>query len=43
MTRHGFGYSAFEHEARAFDLELIVHVAIDAAVKFWVLKVQRIG
>jgi len=41
VTRHGFGYSAFEHEASGIRSELIVHVAIDAAVKFWVLKVRN--
>jgi cellobiose phosphorylase len=41
VSRHGFGYSAFEHEAAGIRSELMVHVAIDAAVKFWVLKVRN--
>ena len=41
VSRHGFGYSAFEHEAAGIRSELIVHVATDAPVKFWVLKVRN--
>jgi len=39
VTRHGFGYSVFAHEEDGLRTELTVFVAIDAAVKCWVLKV----
>jgi cellobiose phosphorylase len=38
VTRHGFGYSVFEHSENGIDSELTVFVAIDAPVKFMVLK-----
>ena len=38
VTRHGFGYSVFEHVERGIESELTVYVAIDAPVKFAVLK-----
>ena len=41
VTRHGFGYSVFEHVEDGIRSELTVHVAIDAAVKFSVLKVRN--
>jgi cyclic beta-1,2-glucan synthetase len=41
VTRHGFGYSVFEHTERAIHSELWVYVALDAAVKFMVLKVRN--
>jgi cellobiose phosphorylase len=41
VTRHGFGYSVFEHEEDGIRSELWVYVAIDAAVKFSVLKVRN--
>ncbi|HET8748478.1 MAG TPA: glucoamylase family protein [Ramlibacter sp.] len=34
VTRHGFGYSVFEHHANGIHSELTVFVATDAAVKF---------
>ncbi|MEJ8835560.1 GH36-type glycosyl hydrolase domain-containing protein [Ramlibacter sp. AN1133] len=34
VTRHGFGYSVFEHAANGIHSELTVFVATDAAVKF---------
>ncbi|MBI5017592.1 MAG: cyclic beta 1-2 glucan synthetase [Deltaproteobacteria bacterium] len=40
-TRHGFGYSVFEHAERGIRSELWVYVALDAAVKFTVLKVRN--
>jgi cellobiose phosphorylase len=40
-SRHGFGYSVFEHTENGIRSELWVYVAIDAAVKFFVLKVQN--
>ncbi|HEV2221106.1 MAG TPA: glucoamylase family protein [Casimicrobiaceae bacterium] len=41
VTRHGFGYSVFEHSEDGVDSELWVYVAIDASVKFSVLKVRN--
>ncbi len=41
VTRHGFGYSVFEHTERGIHSELWVYVALDAAVKFTVLKVRN--
>lgn len=38
-TRHGFGYSVFEHTERGISTEVWVYVAVDAAVKFTVMKV----
>ncbi|MET0330479.1 MAG: glucoamylase family protein, partial [Dyella sp.] len=40
-TRHGFGYSVFEHEQDGIQSELWVYVAIDAPVKFSVLKIRN--
>ena len=39
--RHGFGYSVFEHTERGIRSELWVYVALDAPVKFTVLKVRN--
>ncbi len=41
VSRHGFGYSSFEHAEGGIDSELTVYVALDAAVKFSVLKVRN--
>lgn len=41
VSRHGFGYSVFEHTERGIHSELWVYVALDAAVKFMVLKVRN--
>ena len=43
VTRHGFGYSVFEHTERGIRSELWVYVALDAAIKFAVLKVQNVS
>ncbi len=40
-TRHGFGYSVFEHAERGIRSELWVYVAMDAPIKFMVLKVRN--
>ncbi|WP_174406732.1 GH36-type glycosyl hydrolase domain-containing protein [Desulfovibrio subterraneus] len=40
-TRHGFGYSVFEHVERGIASELWVYVALDAPVKFAVLKMRN--
>ena len=41
VCRHGFGYSIFEHTEGGIGSELTVYVAVDAAVKFSVLKVRN--
>jgi cellobiose phosphorylase len=41
VTRHGFGYSVYEHTERGIRSELWVYVAADAPVKFAVLKVRN--
>ncbi|MBI5580107.1 MAG: cyclic beta 1-2 glucan synthetase [Deltaproteobacteria bacterium] len=41
VARHGFGYSVFEHTERGIHSELTVYVALDAAIKFAVLKVRN--
>ena len=41
VSRHGFGYSSFEHTEDGISSELTVFVALDAAVKFSVLKVRN--
>ncbi len=41
ITRHGFGYSTFEHTEVGISSELTVFVALDAAVKFSILKLRN--
>ncbi|MCW8807094.1 MAG: cyclic beta 1-2 glucan synthetase, partial [Rhodanobacter sp.] len=41
VVRHGFGYSVFEHEEDGISSELWVYVALDASVKFSVLKLRN--
>ncbi len=41
VTRHGFGYSVFEHTERGIRSEAWVYVAQDAPVKFTVLKLRN--
>jgi cyclic beta-1,2-glucan synthetase len=41
VIRHGFGYSVFETRSDGICSELWVYVAIDAAVKFSVLKLRN--
>jgi cyclic beta-1,2-glucan synthetase len=41
VTRHGFGYSIFEHTEDGISSELTVYVDLEAAVKFSVLKVRN--
>jgi len=41
ISRHGFGYSVFEHNEDGIYSELTVYVAIDASVKFSALKVRN--
>ena len=40
-SRHGFGYSVFEHNEGGIITELWVYVASDASIKFSVLKVRN--
>jgi cyclic beta-1,2-glucan synthetase len=41
VCRHGFGYTCFEHSEGGISSELTVYVALDAAIKFLVLKVRN--
>ncbi|HEY3180029.1 MAG TPA: glycosyl hydrolase family 65 protein, partial [Casimicrobiaceae bacterium] len=43
VTRHGFGYSVFEHAEDGIASELTIFVALDAAVKFYSLKVSNVS
>jgi cellobiose phosphorylase len=40
-VRHGFGYSVFEHEEEGIASELSIYIAVDAAVKFALLKLRN--
>jgi cyclic beta-1,2-glucan synthetase len=41
VARHGFGYSVFEHAENGIHSELAVYVAMEAPVKFAVLKLRN--
>ena len=41
VIRHGFGYTVFEHTENGLTSELWVYVAMDAPVKFSVLKLRN--
>ncbi|MCM2329603.1 MAG: cyclic beta 1-2 glucan synthetase, partial [Lysobacter sp.] len=41
VTRHGFGYSVFEHREDGVSTELWVYVAPDAPVKFSALRIRN--
>ncbi len=41
VSRHGFGYSVFEHEEDGINSEVWVYIAIDASIKFTVLKLKN--
>ncbi len=41
VCRHGFGYSAFEHYEAGISSELFTYVAMDAPVKFVVVKLRN--
>ncbi len=43
VTRHGFGYSVFEHAAHGIHSELLTYVALDAPLKHIVLKLRNDG
>ncbi len=42
-SRHGFGYSVFEHTEDGISSEVWVYVAIEAPIKFTVLKVRNVS
>jgi cellobiose phosphorylase len=41
VARHGFGYSVFEHSAHGIRSELCVFVALDAPLKYSVLRLRN--
>jgi cellobiose phosphorylase len=41
VTRHGFGYSVFEHAAHRIHSELLTYVALDAPLKYVVLRLRN--
>ena len=43
VIRHGFGYTVFEHTEHGIVSELCIYVAMDAPVKFTVLKLRNIS
>jgi cellobiose phosphorylase len=43
VIRHGFGYTIFEHTENGIASELWVYVAMDAPVKFTVLKLRNVS
>src|SRR5476651_1193358 len=43
VIRHGFGYTVFEHTEHGLASELWVYVAMDAPVKFSVLKLRNVS
>ena len=43
VVRHGFGYSVFEHTEDGIACELWIYVAMDAPVKFAVVKLRNIS
>jgi cellobiose phosphorylase len=43
VIRHGFGYTVFEHTEHGIASELWIYVAMDAPVKFSVLKLRNVS
>ena len=43
VTRHGFGYSVFEHISHGISSELTTFVAIDAPVKIILIKIKNLS
>jgi len=41
LTRHGFGYSVFEHSEEGIQSELLTFVAMDASLKYSVLRMRN--
>jgi cellobiose phosphorylase len=42
-SRHGFGYSVFEHTEDGISSEVWIYVALDAPIKFTVLKLRNVS
>ncbi len=40
-TRHGFGYSVFEHKEKGINSEMSVYIDPEESIKFYVLKVRN--
>jgi len=43
VTRHGFGYSVFEHSEEGIQSEVCTYVAIDAPVKLSVIRIRNVS
>lgn len=43
VIRHGFGYTVFEHTENEIKSEFWIYVALDASVKFSILKVSNLS
>ncbi|MEX0708267.1 MAG: glucoamylase family protein [Woeseia sp.] len=43
VSRHGFGYSVFEHTEAGIASELLIYVAHDAAVKYSVIRMRNVS
>lgn len=43
VVRHGFGYTVFEHTENGIFSEMTIYVAMDAPIKFCVLKLHNIS
>ena len=43
VCRHGFGYSVFEHDENGISSEMFSYVAMDAPVKFVVIKLRNLS
>ncbi|MFC1500886.1 GH36-type glycosyl hydrolase domain-containing protein [Elusimicrobiota bacterium] len=41
VSRHGFGYSIFEHAQEGIETELTVYTALESPVKFGVLRIKN--
>ncbi|MEO7495022.1 MAG: glucoamylase family protein [Massilia sp.] len=41
ITRHGFGYSVFEHDEEGIHSELCTFVALDASIKYSVIRLRN--
>ena len=41
LVRHGFGYTVFEHEQDGLVTTMTVHVAVEASVKYWQIRIRN--
>jgi cellobiose phosphorylase len=41
ITRHGFGYSVYQHEESGIHSEMTIYVDIEAAIKFTTIKIKN--